>query len=102
MTASLAQQNCLARLDQLDAQLLTQVSEGNLDLERLHKIANTKAYLAFVLEPMPIDPIAHVTAAHTQVRPYLEQLCDRDPTITVAAGNTGVWLYSTEGATTRA
>lgn len=69
--------------------LLAAASEEANDGTALRRLADREAVLTNCLVPMPVDPAAHVAAAHVWARPYLEQLPRHDPAVTVAIGDAG-------------
>lgn len=79
----------LALLAASRAEVLARVHAGRLDTAAVRTLADSAASLALTLSPMPIDPAAHVAAAHARARPYLERLADHDPAVAVAGGSPG-------------
>jgi hypothetical protein len=70
----------ITRLTQSRARVLARAGAGTLDPATLHTLANTEISLTLDLVPMPLDPRAHVRAAHAWARPSLERVAERDPT----------------------
>jgi hypothetical protein len=60
--------------------VLARAEAGALDASTLHELANTVISLTLGLTPLPLDPSAHLRAAHAWARPYLEHAAARDPT----------------------
>lgn len=58
--------------------IIARASAGQLDPGALHSVADIEASLTLLLYPMPLDPVAHVRAAHAWSRPFLERLVDHD------------------------
>jgi hypothetical protein len=74
------QAELIARLTQSRDRVLVRAGAGTLDPPTLRELANMEISLTLVLAPMPLDPSAHVRAAHAWARPYLEGLSRYDPT----------------------
>lgn len=79
----------LALLAASRAEVLARVHAGRLAGAVVRTLADSAASLALTLSPMPIDPVAHVAAAHARACPYLERLADHDPAVAVAGGAPG-------------
>lgn len=68
----------LAQLAASRAQVLARAKAHTVDTAALRHVADTEAGLALTLRLVPIDPIAHLKAAHTYARSYLQRLAGRD------------------------
>ncbi|QBD81409.1 hypothetical protein EPA93_37730 [Ktedonosporobacter rubrisoli] len=83
MSTNMASREWLVQLAQSRQRVLSAVQEGKLPADALREIALSKADLAIVLPPMPVDPAQHMEQAHALSRPYLERLIQHDPTLEI-------------------
>jgi hypothetical protein len=85
LTLSPAEQaELMTRLTSSRDHLIARAGAGTFDPMALRALANTEISLALDLTPMPLDPSAHVRAAHAWARLSLERLSEADPTHLVA------------------
>jgi hypothetical protein len=80
----------LTLLGQSRSQLVTLIDDEyltDIQMGALTKIANTIAEMSLLLDPMPLDPAAHVRAAHAWTLPHLLRLPSYDPTRLVSVGD---------------
>jgi hypothetical protein len=78
------QAGLMTRITSSRDRLIARAGAGTLDPKALRELANTEISLALVLTPMPLDPSAHVRAAHRWARPSLARLSAHDPMHLVA------------------
>ena len=67
-------------------QTLMLVQAQQFDADRLRAVADTIAGCTLNLEPMPVDPVAHLQAAHEWARSRLVNLPQYDPAAVVFVG----------------
>lgn len=79
----------LARLEKSREQILATARAHRLDPGALRRLADVAARTALAVDPMPIDPVAHLRAAHAQARPSLLRLARHDPTQSVVVNQEG-------------
>src|SRR5215470_14426236 len=68
----------LTELDKSRARTLTVVRDGTADPAALSALADVEAFAALNLDPMPVDPVAHLRVGRAKTRPYLERLMLHD------------------------
>ena len=79
------QADILSDLAATRTRVLAAAQEGTVDLAHVRRVADHAAALTPRLLPMPIEPSAHVRAAHAHARPYLERLGGHQPAHEVVA-----------------
>ncbi len=79
----------LGQLQESRAQVLSAARSGKLDLAALESLANNQAGWSLSLDPMPINPVEHLHAAHAQASTHLQRLATHAPDVMVPAGNNG-------------
>src|SRR5438067_1118566 len=67
-------------------------SEANL--AALRSVADLEAFAALNLDPMPVDPVAHLRVGYEKTRTYLEHLSLHDPSRIVAISASDGYVYS--------
>ncbi len=69
----------LTWLDESRARTMGAVRDQTVDPAALCALADVEAFAALNLDPMPIDPIAHLRIGLVKTRPYLERLTRHHP-----------------------
>ena len=69
----------LTQLDESRARTLAAAQRGSVEPGALCALADVEAFAALNLDPMPVDPIAHLRVGLARTRPYLERLTRHDP-----------------------
>jgi hypothetical protein len=82
-----------ARLDASHERTLSDVHAGKVAPEALIGLADLEAFFALNLDPMPVDPVAHLRAGYAKTRPYLEHLTRHDPARIVPIGARDGYVY---------
>lgn len=69
----------LTEIDASRARTLAAARDGDVQPEALSALADVEAFAALNLDPMPVDPVAHLRVGRAKTRPYLEHLTRYDP-----------------------
>jgi hypothetical protein len=93
MASTSVQPEWLARLDASHERTLAGVHAGEVEREALVSLADLEAFFALNLDPMPIDPVAHLRVGYAKTRPYLEHLIRHDPARVVPVGARDGYVY---------
>jgi len=83
----------LTELDESRARLMGAVRDQTVDPAALCALADMEAFAALNLDPMPVDPIAHLRAGWVKTRPYLERLTRHDPSRAVPITERDGYVY---------
>lgn len=86
MANTSVQSDWLAQLDTSHKRILASIQEGKIGREALVSLADFEAFCALNLDPMPINPVAHLREGYTKTRPYLAHLTRHDPARIVPVG----------------
>lgn len=83
----------LTQLDGSHVRTLAAVRAGNVDRAALVSLTDFETFSALDLDPMPIDPVAHLRIGYAKTRPYLQHLTRHDPTRIVPISGRDGYVY---------
>jgi hypothetical protein len=83
----------LTELDESRVRTMGAVRGQIVDPAALCALADMEAFATLNLDPMPVDPIAHLRVGLVKTRPYLERLTRHDPSRAVSITERDGYVY---------